>query len=105
MPSVICAAFSCTPVLADAPAALADTVTACATFTAETVAEKPPFVAPGASVMDAGTTNEELLLVRFTFSPPIGTAAFVDIVQLSVPAPVMVLLAQLTRVNCGTPLP
>jgi hypothetical protein len=104
-PSVIWAAFSCTPVLAETPAALAETVTACATFTAETVAEKLPLVAPAVSVIVAGTTNEESLLARFTFRPPIGTAALVAKVQLSVPAPVIVLLVQLMRVNCGTPLP
>jgi hypothetical protein len=104
-PSVIWAASSCTPVLADTPAALADTVTACATLTAETLAEKLPLAVPAGSVIEAGTTKDELLLVRLTFRPPVGTVELVDKVQLSDPAPVIVLLAQLNRVSCGTPLP
>ncbi len=103
--SEIEAAFNCTLVDADTPVELAATVTACATFTAEAVAEKLPLVTPAASVIEAGTTNDELLLVRATVRPPLGTAIFVDTVQLSLPAPVMVLLAQLNWVSLGTPLP
>lgn len=103
--SEIEAASNCTPADAEMPVALAETVTACATFTAETVAEKLPLVEPAASDIEAGTTNEESLLVRFTFSPPVGTARLVVTVQLSVPAPVMVLEAQLSFVSLGTPRP
>lgn len=104
-PSEIAAASNCTLVDAEMPVALAEIVTACATFTAETVAEKLPLVEPAASVIEAGTTNDELLLARPTFRPPLGTAAPVATVQLSVPAPVIVVLVQLNRVSLGTPLP
>ena len=87
------------------PVELADTVTACATFTAETAAEKLPLVAPAANVIEAGTANDELLLLRPTVRPPLGTAVFVTTVQLSVPAPVIVVLAQFNLVSLGTPLP
>jgi hypothetical protein len=104
-PRPIEAAASCTPADAEVPVALAETVTACATFTAETFAEKFPDVEPAASVTDAGTTNEELLLLRLTARPPVGTARFVVTVQLSVPAPVMVVAAQFSRFSLGTPRP
>lgn len=103
--SEIDAASNCTPADAEMPVAFADTVTACATFTAETVAEKLPLVAPAANVIEAGTTKAGLLLLRLTFNPPLGTAALVDTVQLSVVAPVIVVLVQLNRVSLGTPLP
>jgi hypothetical protein len=103
--SEIEAASNCTLVDADTPVELAETVTACATFTAEAVAEKLPLVAPAGSVIEAGTTKDELLLVRLTFRPPLGTAVLVVTVQLSVPAPVIVVLVQLSRVSLGTPRP
>lgn len=103
--SEIEAAFNCTPADAEMPVALADTVTACATFTAATVAEKLPLVEPAGSAIEAGTTNDELLLVRPTVRPPLGTVVFVVTVQLSVPAPVIVVLAQFNLVSLGTPLP
>lgn len=103
--SEIEAACNCTPADAEMPVALADTVTACATFTAETVAEKLPLVAPAANAIEAGTTKAELLLLRLTFNPPVGTIALVDTVQLSVPAPVIVELLQLNWDSLGTPLP
>ena len=104
-PSVIEAASNCTPAKAKKPVALAETVTACATFTAETVAEKFPLVEPAASVIEAGTTKDGLLLLRLTFRPPMGTAVLVVTVQLSVPAPVIVVLVQLSWASLGTPLP
>lgn len=103
--SEIEAASNCTPAEAETPVALAETVTACATFTAETVAEKLPLVAPAASAIEAGTVKAELLLLRLTFNPPLGTAELVATVQLSVPAPVIVVLVQLNFANLGTPLP
>lgn len=104
-PREIDAASNCTPADAEMPVELADTVTACATFTAETVAEKLPLVTPAASAIEAGTTNDELLLLRPTVRPPVGTDVFVTTVQLSVPAPVIVVLVQLNLVSLGTPLP
>lgn len=99
------AASNCTPADAEVPVELAETVTACATFTAETVAEKLPLVEPAGSVIEAGTTKDELLLLRLTFKPPLGTATLVVTLQLSVPAPVIVVLLQLSRFSLGTPLP
>jgi hypothetical protein len=104
-PSEMEAASSCTPADVETPVALADTVTACATFTAETVAVKLPLVEPAANVNEAGTTNDELLLLRLTASPPVGTAMFVFTVQLSLPAPVIVVSAQLNWLSLGTPRP
>jgi hypothetical protein len=104
-PSEIEAASNCTPADVETPVALAETVTACATFTAETVAEKLPVVAPAASVIEAGTMNDVLLLLRLTVNPPVGTAMLVVTVQLSLPAPVIVLFAQLNWDSFGTPRP
>ena len=104
-PSPIEAASNCMPADAEVPVELADTVTACATFTAETVAEKFPLEEPAASVIEAGTTNDGLLLLRLTFKPPIGTSRLVVTVQLSVPAPVIVVLVQLSWFSLGTALP
>jgi hypothetical protein len=103
--SDIAAASNCTPAVWETPAALADTVTACATLTAETDAEKLPLVAPAASVIEDGTVNARLLLAKLTLRPPLGTAAFITTVQVSVPAPVIVVVAQLNWVSFGTPLP
>jgi hypothetical protein len=104
-PSVIEAALSVTEVAWDIPPALAARVADCAVFTAVTVAVKPAEVAPATMFVDAGTVTAALLLVRFTVRPPVGAAAFSVTVQLSVPAPVMDPVAQVTAVNLGTPLP
>jgi hypothetical protein len=74
-------------------------------LTAATVAVKPALVAPDATVADAGTVTAELLLDRFTANPPLAAAAFSVTVQPSVPAPVRELLAQVSPVNTGTPVP
>jgi hypothetical protein len=104
-PSPIEAAPNCTPADMEIPVELAETVTACAVLTAETVAAKLPLVAPAGNVIEAGTTNDELLLFRLTFRPPVGTARLVATVQLSVPAPVTVWEAQLNCDSLGTPRP
>jgi hypothetical protein len=103
--NVIAAGSSSRPAVWVTPVELAVKVTACATFTAETVAEKLPLVAPTAREIEAGTVTAGLLLPRFTVSPPVGHAAFVVTVQLSVPAPVIVPLVQLSALSLGTPLP
>ena len=87
------------------PLALAVNVAVCAVLTAETAAWKPALVAPAATVTDVGTVTEELLLVRLTVKPPLGAAAFSVAVQLSVAAPVSELLAQLTPLSTGCPVP
>jgi len=69
--------------------ALAVRVAVCAVLTEETVAVKVAVVAPAATVTEAGTVTDELLLARLTAKPPVGAAAFRVTVQLSVQAPVI----------------
>jgi hypothetical protein len=85
--------------------ALAVRVAVCAVLTEETVAVKVAVVAPAATVTEVGTVTAELLLARLTVKPPVGAAAFSVTVQLSVPAAVMELLAQLSALSTGTPVP
>jgi len=85
--------------------ALAVRVTVCAVLTEETVAVKVAVVAPAATVTEAGTATDELLLARLTAKPPVGAAAFRVTVQLSVPAPVIEPLTQLSALSTGTPVP
>ena len=85
--------------------ALAVRVTVTAVLTAVTVAVKLAVVAPAATVTEAGTVTDELLLARFTVNPPVAAAAFSVTVQLSVPAPVIEPLVQLSPLSTGTPVP
>jgi hypothetical protein len=85
--------------------ALAVKVTVCAVLTEETVAVKLALLAPAATVTEAGTVTAVLLLARLTVNPPLGAAAFSVTVQLSVPAPVMDPLAQVSALSAGTPVP
>jgi hypothetical protein len=80
---------------------LAVKVTDCEEVNEETVAVNPALVAPDETVTDVGTETVELLLDRFTMYPPLRAAALIVTVQLSVPAPVMVPLAQLSPVRVG----
>jgi hypothetical protein len=80
-------------------------VTVWAVETAETVAEKLALVAPAATVTEAGTDADELLLDRPTLNPPLAAAAFSVTVQASVPDPVMEELVQLSEFRTGTPTP
>jgi hypothetical protein len=73
--------------------------------TADTVAEKLPVVDPAATVTEAGTVTAVLLLARLTANPPLAAATFSVTVQLSVPAPVIDPLVQLSPLNTGTPVP
>ena len=68
--------------------ALAVRVAVCAVLTEEIVAVKLAVVEPAATVTEAGTVTDELLLARLTVNPPVAAAAFSVTVQLSVPAPV-----------------
>jgi hypothetical protein len=70
-------------------------------LTADTVAVKLAVVDPAATVTEAGTVTAELLLARLTANPPLGAAAFSVTVQLSVPAPVIDPLAQVSALNTG----
>ena len=69
--------------------------------TEATVAEKLALVAPAATVTEAGTVTEELVLARPTANPPLGAAALSDTVQASVPAPVMDAFEQESPVSTG----
>ena len=66
---------------------------------------KAAVVEPAATVTEAGTVTDELLLARLTAKPPVGAAAFSVTVQLSVPAPVIEPLVQLSALSTGTPVP
>jgi hypothetical protein len=46
-----------------------------------------------------------LLLARLTANPPLAAATFSVTVQLSLPAPVIDPLVQLSPLNTGTPMP
>jgi hypothetical protein len=85
--------------------ALAVRVAVCAVLTEETVAVKVAVVEPAATVTVAGTVTALLLLARLTLKPPLGAAAFNFTAQLSVPAPVIDPLVQLSPLNTGTPVP
>jgi hypothetical protein len=69
--------------------------------TADTVAVNAALVAPAATVTDAGTVTDELLLDRFTPNPPVGAAAVSVAVQASVAAPVSELAVQLTALSAA----
>ena len=73
--------------------------------TEATVAEKLALVAPAATVTEAGTVTEELLLARLTVSPLLAAATLSDTVQASVPAPVMDAFEQESPVSKGRPVP
>ena len=96
---------SCRAKVSVTPLALAVRVTATPELTEETVAVKLALVAPAATVTEAGTVTDELLLARLTAKPPVGAAAFRVTVQLSVPAPVIEPLVQLSALSIGTPVP
>jgi hypothetical protein len=91
--------------VADAPPALAVSVTDCAELTDETLAVKPALEAAAGTVTEAGTVTALLLLAKPTAKPPVVAAAFSVTVQLSVPVPVIEPLAQLRLVNTGKPVP
>jgi hypothetical protein len=99
-PAVSCRAKRC-----ETPPALAVSVACCVELTGDTVALKPALVAPAATFTADGTLTSALLLPRFTVNPPLAAAAFSVTVQASVPAPAIELLAQLSAVSTGTPVP
>lgn len=74
-------------------------------LTEETVAEKLALVAPAATVTEAGTVTEALLLVRFTANPPLAAAAFSVTVQVSVPDPLIEDSVQDSELSAGVPDP
>jgi hypothetical protein len=74
-------------------------------LTEETVAEKLALAAPAATVTEAGTVTDALLLDRLAVKPLLAAAAFSDTVQTSVPDPVMDELEQASPLSTGTPVP
>jgi hypothetical protein len=74
--------------------AFAVSVTVCAVDTDDTVAEKLVLVAPAGTVTEDGTVTAELLVAKFTASPPPLAAPFSVTVHVSVPDPVIDELVQ-----------
>jgi hypothetical protein len=84
-------------------------VAACVEVTAATVAVNPAVRAPAATVTEAGTVTDELLLLSVTVSPPVGAAELSDTVHESLAAPLIVPFAQETPLSvppadCPVPL-
>lgn len=104
-PRVATAAFSVKANVCETPARVAVRVTVCPVETEATVAEKLALVAPAATLTEAGTVTAALLLARLIANPPLPAAAFIVIVQASVPEPVIEELAQDNPVSAGTPVP
>lgn len=70
------------------------------------MAENPALVAPAGTVTVLGTVTAELLLDRFTISPPLGAEVLSVTVQASVPDLVMAPLLQDSALNAaGAPGP
>ena len=104
--SVAVPAPSCRAKVSVTEPAVAVSVTVVVVVTVETVAVKVALEDPAGTVTVAGTvTSVLLLLVRLTAKPPVNAAAFSVTVQLSVPAPVTLPLAQVTPLSTGTPVP
>jgi hypothetical protein len=104
-PSVGFDAPSCSAKVCVTLPALAVRVTVVAVVTAFTVVVKLPLVAPPANATLTGTVTAELLLARLTANPPPAAAAFSVTVQLSVPAPDIDPLEQVSPVSTGRPVP
>jgi hypothetical protein len=104
-PSVGFDAPSCSAKVVETLPALADSVAVVAVVTAFTVAIKLPLLVPPANATLTGTVTAELLLARLTENPLLGAAVFSVTVQLSVPAPEIDPLEQLSPVSTGTPVP
>jgi hypothetical protein len=71
-------------------------VAVCAVVTAVAVTVKLALVAPLAISIDGGTTTAALLLARFTLMPPDGALPLTVTVQVSVAAPVRLLVVQVS---------
>jgi hypothetical protein len=85
--------------------ALAVIVTAWAVATEDTVAVNWALVAFAGTVTVLGIVKVELLLARFTGSPPSGAAAVSVRVHASVPDPVMAPLLQYIALSAAVPMP
>lgn len=62
-------------------------------------------VAPAGTVTVLDTVTAELLVDRFTSSPPLGAATVSVTVQASVPDPAMAPLLQYSALNAAEPVP
>ena len=91
---IMVCAFSCSVKVFVLPPADAVSVAVVVDVTAETAALNPAVVEPAATVTEAGTVTEELLLDKVTASPPAGAAALSVTEHASVAAPVSVWLVQ-----------
>jgi hypothetical protein len=89
-------AASCRAKVFVTPLALAVNVTVCAVLTEETVAVKVAVLAFAFTSTEVGTVTALLLLARLTVNPPLYSVPFSVTVQLSLPAPVIELLLQLS---------
>jgi hypothetical protein len=69
-------------------------VTVCAAVTAEALAANVADIAFAGTTIEAGTLTEVLLLARLTANPELGAGPFSPTVQVSVPVPVRLVLAQ-----------
>ena len=98
-------ALSLIEVFLDVDPCVAVSVTVCEALTAATVAANGALIDPEATVTEAGTAIAVLLLARLTVSPVLGAAADNVTVQLSVPAPVMEVFAQLRADRVAVPVP
>jgi len=96
---------SCKPKVSVTPPTLAVNVAVCTVVTGETVAVKSTLFASAGMVTEDGTATALLVLARLTPRPLLPVAAFSVTVQLSVPAPVIELLVQLSALSTGTPVP
>ena len=88
--------LSCSEVALLTPAAVAVIVAVVVVLTADAVAVNGALVDPAATVTEAGTVTEELLLASVTANPPLGAAAVSVTVQAFEVAPVSELLLQET---------
>ena len=79
--------------------ALAVRVAVCAVLTEVTVAVKVALLALAFTSTEVGTVTAPLLLARRTVNPPLAAAPFSFTVQLSVPAPVIDGLLQLSELR------
>ena len=97
-------AFSCRAKVFVTLPAEAVRVAVCAVETAAALAEKLALVAPEATVTEAGTVTDELLLARLTLKPELGAGLVSRTVQASVAAPVAEAALQLTPLSAGVAL-
>src|SRR5579863_4683669 len=96
-------AFNCKANASVIPPAPAVNVATCVELTDAMLAVKLALVDPEVTVTEAGTVASLLLLAKLTVIPPLPAAPFSVIVQLSVPAPVIDELAQLSSLNPAAP--